>query len=67
MVDFKNDVELKVCICLTAETKAYFNRDITEDIAHSLADDITSYLNDSWGLSMADFFLLLKYNAEDIA
>ena len=62
-----HDVKVTVYIDLTSKTKKLYNHDITEDIAHSLTDDITAYLNDSWGLSAEDFFILLEYKAEQTA
>lgn len=62
-----HDVKVTVYIDLSQQTKALYNRDITEDIAHNLTDDITSYLTDSWGLSTEDFFVLLEYKAEQTA
>lgn len=62
-----HDVKVTVYIDLSKQTKSLYNRDITEDIAHSLTDDITLYLTENWGLSVEDFFVMLEYKAEQTA
>jgi len=57
-----HDITITVCIDISADTNKLYKRDIREDLAYSTTDDITSYLNDNWGLSNTDFFVLLEVN-----
>lgn len=57
-----HDITITVCIDISADIQKLYNRDIREDLAYNTTDDITSYLNDNWGLSNTDFFILLEVN-----